>query len=158
MIFFYRYYSTKDDTKYYPFSQWYVSNMVDKNDITYISCEQYMMAQKALLFNDIDVYDEIMKSKSQYIIKRLGRKVKNFDETIWNNESLNIVIEGNFYKFSQNSTLRKLLLDTNDSYIAEASPYDKIWGIGVSICDAKKGKRNGLNKLGEALMEVRKRI
>ena len=66
------------------FSQWYMRDFKDENNVTYNCCEQYMMSHKALLFKDQEIYDEIMSSNDPAEIKTLGRKVKNFDEKIWN--------------------------------------------------------------------------
>lgn len=70
-----------------------------------------------------------------------------------------IVVLGNFLKFAQNENLRKWLIDTYDRQLVEALPYDRIWGIGISVRDAEMGKEwKGHNLLGKALMEVRKKL
>ena len=120
--------------------------------------EQYMMAEKAKLFNDSETLNLIMDEIDQKTIKDLGRMVKNFNSNIWDENKYNIVLKGNFAKFSQNNNLKEFLLSTNDSIIVEASPYDKVWGIGMkqddkNILDVSKWK--GENLLGFALMEVR---
>jgi ribA/ribD-fused uncharacterized protein len=120
--------------------------------------EQYMMAEKAKLFNDSETLNLIMDETDQKTIKDLGRMVKNFNSNIWDENKYNIVLKGNFAKFSQNNNLKEFLLSTNDSIIVEASPYDKVWGIGMkqddkNILDVSKWK--GENLLGFALMEVR---
>ena len=64
-------------------------------------------------------------------------------------------------KFSQNPKLLKLLLDTNDSILVEASPKDKIWGIGIGVDHVdflNSDKWPGENLLGKALMEVRDKL
>jgi ribA/ribD-fused uncharacterized protein len=139
------------------FSQWWKAKFEINTD-SYCCMEQYMMAEKARLFKDDFILDEIMKSDNPKIIKELGRKVKNFDEDIWKSVRHNIILNGNFAKFLQNENLRRFLIQTKDSILVEASPYDKIWGIGMSSDDVKienplnwKGK----NLLGFSLMEVR---
>lgn len=142
------------------FSQWWESKFSDdKNE--YFCMEQYMMSQKALLFSDIEVFEKIMKSKYPKEIKALGRKVKNFDEEVWNKHKYSIVASGNYLKFTQNEQLKIFLLNTKKRVIAEASPYDNIWGIKMSkdnpnIEDPTAWK--GENLLGFALMEVREKI
>jgi ribA/ribD-fused uncharacterized protein len=69
-----------------------------------------------------------------------------------------IVREGTLLKFGQNPHLRQKLEATEDKTIVEASPRDKIWGIGLGAKSAlEKGEEGwrGLNLLGKALMEVR---
>jgi len=139
------------------YSQWYPSQMIIDNK-KYNCCEQYMMEQKALLFNDIEAAKDIMKTDSPMEQKAIGRKVKNFDRTIWDQHCMSIVIKANFAKFSQDILLAKQLIRTDYKIIVEASPYDKIWGIGMheseeGIEDPANWK--GLNLLGNAIMNVR---
>ena len=140
-----------------PFSQWYGSKFV-KYGLEFNCCEQYMMFKKAELFNDSEMMSKIMKSNNPKDQKAFGRLVKNFDEKIWNEHAENIVYDGNYAKFSQNPKLLKSLLDTNDKLLVEASPYDKIWGIGLNESDARKTlpeNWKGLNLLGKILTKVR---
>lgn len=139
------------------FSQWYdVYFVVD--GISYHTTEQYMMASKARLFGDEDTLKEIMETYSPADHKKLGRKVKSFDATIWDDKKLDIVVEGNKAKFSQNPELKEFLLATNNAILVEASPYDKIWGIGMSASNENISNPSlwqGQNLLGLALMQVR---
>lgn len=138
-------------------SQWYDVTF-EVSGVKYHTAEQYMMAQKALLFDDRQVYEDIMLADNPRDYKALGRKIKNFDRTIWDSKKYEIVVEGNKAKFSQNLNLMKYLLSTGDAILVEASPYDRIWGIGLYPGQAAKGSIDqwrGLNLLGAALMEVR---
>lgn len=67
--------------------------------------------------------------------------------------------EGNYLKFTQNESLRKRLLETGDRELAEASSFDRVWGIGYSAGEAAKAPRDswGQNLLGKALVRVRER-
>ncbi|SHI57833.1 hypothetical protein SAMN02745163_00415 [Clostridium cavendishii DSM 21758] len=139
------------------FSQWWMSEF-EIDNIVYCCAEQYMMAEKARLFNDEEVLEEILKTKEQGKIKALGRKVKNFNEEVWNKNKYDIVLRGNKAKFSQNEALKEYLLTTGNKVLVEASPYDRVWGIGLSA--DIEGIENpllwkGENFLGFALMEVR---
>ena len=60
----------------------------------------------------------------------------------------------------KNPELKEILLATGDHIIVEASPYDRIWGVGLSEenDDLYKGNWNGQNLLGKALMEVREKL
>lgn len=146
-------------------SQWHDSYFYDENFILYNCCEQYMMAQKALLFNDKEMYNAIMTATNPRQQKAIGRKVgtgtgaKPFDADAWNVACRNVVRRGNLFKFSQNEDLKKLLLATGDKLIVEASPLDKIWGIGLGEDDPRAldpQQWQGTNWLGEDVMFVRK--
>jgi hypothetical protein len=142
------------------YSQWHPSKFVIAG-ITYTSCEQYMMAQKALYFKDMEVYETIMVSNNPKEQKALGRSVKNFDTKRWNEVCREFVYQGNLAKFTQNYNFKSTLLATEDKEIVEASPYDKIWGIGMGIEHRNiedKSKWEGLNWLGEAIMRVRETL
>ncbi|WP_273211975.1 NADAR family protein [Runella zeae] len=141
-------------------SQWWFSTFV-VNSVKYNTAEHWMMAQKALLFDDIEVYHKIINTQSPAEAKALGRKVSHFDEKIWLRERERIVVEGSWHKFSQNEDLKAFLLNTKDRILVEASPVDKIWGIGPAANDEKVENPKlwkGLNLLGFALMKVRDRL
>ena len=120
--------------------------------------EQFMMEQKAQLFGDEKIRQQILESKQQNEIKKLGRKVQNFNQSLWDQVKYLIVLNGNWYKFSQNKHLKNFLLSTGDAVLVEASPYDAVWGIQLSA-DAPDASNpmnwQGENLLGFALMEVR---
>ncbi len=120
-----------------------------------------MMAEKARLFDDRIMLEKIIQAATPKDAKLLGRSVSGFDAAIWEQHRSTIVIEGNYYKFTQNSALQKFLLATGDRVLVEASPVDRIWGIGLAEADphaSEPGKWAGLNLLGFALMEVRDRL
>lgn len=139
------------------FSQWWISPFI-VNDIKYLTAEHWMMAQKALLFNDSNIFDKIINTESPKDVKALGREIDNFNQETWEIKRYEIVKNGNFHKFSQNELLKEFLLETTNKIIVEASPVDPIWGIGLSEDDTKSKNPilwRGLNLLGFALMEVR---
>lgn len=139
------------------FSQWWKSDFKIDTD-TYCCMEQYMMAEKARLFKDEEILKEILQSKQPKQIKELGRKVRNFDENVWKKKRYAIILNGNYAKFLQNEGLRQFLIGTKNRVLVEASPYDKIWGIGMVADDEhieNPLEWKGLNLLGFALMEVR---
>lgn len=109
--------------------------MVD--GVIYPTAEHYMMAQKAKLFSDMDIFQQIIQSKHPKQAKDLGRQVKNFDEKIWNEQRFDIVVQGNIAKFSQHPELKDYLLGTGNRILVEASPVDKIWGVGLARNDDK---------------------
>ena len=118
------------------------------------------MFRKALFFGDAPQAVKIIAAKSPDSAKKLGRGVKDFDETLWEGERLRNMVEVLLEKF-KDPVLRQYLLDTGDATIVECSPTDKIWGIGLKLGHLEcfqKDKWNGLNLLGEALMRVREII
>lgn len=139
------------------FSQWWPSKFsVDGQ--TYETAEHWMMAHKAELFGANEILSKILQNADPGAAKGLGRKVKNFDAKTWNANKLNIVIEGNLHKFQQNEPLRNFLLATKGKVLVEASPVDRIWGVGLAVDDndiLSPEKWKGLNLLGYALMTVR---
>jgi ribA/ribD-fused uncharacterized protein len=150
---YYFFYKTR-----HPFSNWHPCKFEDEQGNEYNCSEQYMMAQKALLFGDKEIFEEIMEEPSPKFQKELGRKVKGFDSKIWNDNAKKIVYDGCKLKFEQNPNLLNELLNTNGKYLVEASPYDKVWGIGLGeddplIYDPKNWK--GTNWLGEVLTKLR---
>jgi len=148
-------YFWKLNQKYGEFSQWYISPFSDGQN-EYNCCEQYMMYKKAILFNDLDSASKILEEKNPRKQKKLGRKVKNFDYKKWDDSKNEIVYTANTYKFNQNDELKKILLSTENKQIYEASPSDKIWGIGITKKQAINGVEiDGQNLLGIAIMNVR---
>lgn len=141
-------------------SQWYPCEFKEEG-VTYTSAEQYMMAEKARLFADEEMREEIIRTNDPETCKRLGRKVRNFDKEIWDKNKMDIVEHGNLLKFTQNPQLREFLLSTGDKVLVEASPVDCIWGIGIGKNNPDAldpSKWRGENLLGFALMGVRNDI
>lgn len=127
---------------------------------TFKSSEQYFMWQKAIFFKDYDTADEILKAETPKEAKALGRKVRNYDDGEWDKVRKDAMFKAVMAKFSQNQDLRDCLLDERlmDKHFVEGSPYDKIWGVGISwddpkIADEKNWK--GQNLLGKTLDAVR---
>ncbi|KAI4735909.1 hypothetical protein E4T50_13575 [Aureobasidium sp. EXF-12298] len=149
------------------FSQWQRCTFTDPNypDIKFHGTEQFMMYGKALTFKDSDIGNsdiaaKIIDAKTSNAQKALGRDLKGFSEKIWDTVKCGIVERGNYLKFTQNERFKKVLLETGDRLLVEASKNDKIWGIGYDATDAKRVSRDkwGQNLLGIALMKVRDRI
>lgn len=149
-------------------SQWYPCKFKEPikdnkgntvQEIDYFCAEQYMMAHKALLFQDNETFAKICDAKTVKECKELGRGVKNFDQKVWDTFKLEIVMVGNYHKFSQNPDLAEYLKSTEGKVLVEASPYDKIWGIGFNKERAFENRSKwGQNLLGEALMVVRENL
>ena len=127
-------------------------------DRVWENSEQYFMWKKALTFGDLEIAEKITKVDDPYHAKKLGRKVKDFDDKKWFVVCRDIMFDACYAKFSQNEVLKEQMMASGDKLIVEASPYDKIWGIGMGAENplalnpaAWKGK----NWLGEVLMKVR---
>lgn len=141
-------------------SQWFPS-IFEVDGIQYQSAEQFMMAKKAELFKDTEIFQQIIASADPKQVKALGRLVKGYDDVIWQQQRFDIVVQGNCAKFSQNSLLKQFLIGTGTQVLVEASPVDKIWGIGLAAdhADAKQPLHwKGLNLLGFALMQARVKL
>jgi ribA/ribD-fused uncharacterized protein len=132
----------------------------DLPNIKFNCAEQYMMYNKAKTFNDTDTASEILIATNPKAQKTLGGDVKKFEDAVWNTVKCGIVERGNYLKFTQNDKFKKVLLDTEDRLLVEASKWDKIWGIGFTAGGAKKVSKEkwGQNLLGIALMNVREKI
>jgi ribA/ribD-fused uncharacterized protein len=142
------------------YSQWYRSSF-QIDGVKFSSCEQYMMYKKALLFGDENVANQILATEVPAEQKALGKLVKGFDRTIWDQHCFSIVYQGNLAKFTQNPELKEELIATGDRVIVEASPYDFIWGIklGDENDDVNSPSLwRGLNLLGFAVMTVRNQL
>ncbi len=147
----------KDNEENGYLSNWYRRKFVI-DDFEYLHVEQYMMARKAKLFHDSARYTAILRATKPWECKDLGKQITPFDAKAWDAVKYDIVKAGNRAKFEQNPDLKKALLDTGDAILAEASPKDKIWGIGLDAqaamhVDMSEWPGQGL--LGRALMELR---
>ena len=126
------------------------------------------------LFNDQAIAAKILSISSPRKQKGLAREIANFDEARWVQARLAIVRRGNWLKFTPctNVTsmrmedrgepvpLRELLLATQDRELAQASPFDALWGIGLKAEEAVtvSSVRWGENLLEKALMHVRSEL
>lgn len=140
-----------------PFSQWHMSSFTVEG-VRFTCAEQFMMYKKAELFGDKTAMGKILEATTPYEHKGLGRKVKNFVESTWNQKCKDFVYEGNYHKFTQNKHLLSQLLSTKGTTLVEASPKDTIWGIGLEAHDPRAHDRTewlGTNWLGEVLTQLR---
>ncbi|NGY66416.1 NADAR family protein [Lentzea sp. NEAU-D13] len=141
-------------------SQWWPCSFVVEGQ-QFASAEHYMMWRKALLFNDTAVAERVLAARTPAEAKALGRAVSGFVDATWVSARLEIVVEGSLAKFGQDRALRSYLLGTGSRVLVEASPQDRVWGIGLVASDPRAADPStwlGLNLLGEALMEVRSRL
>lgn len=141
------------------YSQWHPSKFKClTTGIVFTHAEQYMMYNKAIVFEDNATAEKILKATNPKLQKELGREVKNFNAEKWDAVKYDIVQNACYLKFTQNPDMLAQLLKTGDRTLVEASPYDKIWGIGMTendygVEDEKLWK--GENLLGFALTDTR---
>ncbi|MFR9726445.1 NADAR family protein [Streptomyces sp. MS19] len=137
--------------------QWWEGEFTEGGHV-FRTAEHYMMAHKAWLFGDTEIADRIRAAGHPREVKRLGRQVRGFSEEVWREHRTGIVTRGNLAKFGGSPELRDYLVGTRDRVLVEASPLDRIWGIGLGARneDAMHPSRwRGQNLLGFALMAVR---
>ena len=139
------------------FSQWTPSPFTV--DLVNCNCaEQFVMGSKASLFGDNTALSAILASDDPPEQKRLGRQVRHFDHDLWQTDCENIVLHGNLANFSHNKEMHLALIRTGDRRLAEASPHDNLWGIGLSACDPHASSPDswcGRNLLGRVLEHAR---
>jgi ribA/ribD-fused uncharacterized protein len=142
------------------FSNWYPCKFRHKG-ITFFNSEQAFMWEKAVFFNDMEMAKKIVINTDPAACKFLGRKVKGFKADVWLKIGYNVMVEVNYEKYNQDTHLNFLLRQSHPKIIVEASPEDRIWGIGLHYNDDRVLDMNnwkGRNLLGIALMEVRERL
>jgi ribA/ribD-fused uncharacterized protein len=131
-------------------SQWYPAAF-EVDGLRFQTAEHYMMWGKARLFGDEEIAAKVLTAGHPQQVKALG----------WTAGRLAIVTAGNVEKFRQNPDLLAFLLGTRNRVLVEASPLDRIWGIGLAATDERAqdpARWRGLNLLGEALMAARETL
>lgn len=141
-------------------SQWWPSPFT-VDGVEYATAEHWMMASKARLFGDTEAERKSVAASSPAQAKKIGRLVRGFDDAVWQRERFAIVAEGSFHKFAAHTDLRMFLLGTGNRVLVEASPLDRVWGIGLAADDERAmdpARWRGPNLLGFALMAARERL
>lgn len=149
-----------------PFSQFYpspikgISHIIanpfnESKELHFETSEKWMHYYKAILFGDSVNAAKILESTHPGVAKDLGRRVKGFKQDEWDKHKVQIVLEGNILKFTQNAEMRAAILEITDKYFVEASPTDKIWGIGMRAHCTDPSQWKGANLLGKVLDKTR---
>lgn len=140
----------------------YLSNFhrcrFEVDGVQFTSTEQFFHYQKAHVFNDKSSMSRILATNDPKEQKRLGRKVKNYEESVWSDKCFMVMKRGLYAKFEQNPVLKERLLSISNARFVEASPFDRKWGIGIGADHpnaASPSKWPGTNLSGQALNEVR---
>ena len=138
-------------------SQWWPAEL-EVDGQRFATAEHWMMWRKAHVFDDHDAARRILDAATPAEAKELGAQVRGFDPAVWEAERFAAVVTGNRAKFGQHPDLAAFLRGTAPQVLVEASPVDRIWGIGLAADDARAAdpaRWRGLNLLGFALMQVR---
>lgn len=141
-------------------SQWHHSPFMVK-DVMFNNCEQFMMFQKATVFGDMETASKILEATHPRECKELGRKVRNFNQEIWDQIKQGIVFSGNYHKFNFHKEMRDVLFETKGLLLVEANKFDSIWGVGMDVDDPDimdRDKWRGKNLLGLSLTCVREAL
>ncbi|MEU9185033.1 NADAR family protein [Streptomyces sp. NPDC048484] len=141
-------------------SQWWPSPFT-ADGVEYRTAEHWMMAHKARRFGDAEAERRALDAPNPALAKKAGRMVRGFDEAVWERERFGIVAEGSVRKFASDGELSAFLLGTGERVLVEASPVDRVWGIGLAADDERAfdpDRWQGPNLLGFALMEARDRL
>lgn len=139
------------------FSQWHRTGFYE-DGVWFPTAEHYMMVGKARLFKDALAEQKILATSSPKEAKAVGRQVQGFDFQAWLKHRYGIVLRGNLKKFAQNPKAMQELAATRGTILVEASPVDRIWGVGLKTDDPRvhdPSKWDGENLLGFVLTEVR---
>lgn len=148
-------------------SNWYPSYFLmylgskHQKELSFNCSEQAVMYIKSYIFKDYDTADKIKRaSYNPKLYKRLGREATGFDDKVWKSVRESVYEKVLWQKFGQNKEIRDYLLSTSNNILVECNPYDKVWGIGLSLDDdfSKKSNWRGSNLLGNALMKVRQQF
>ena len=147
-------------------SNWYPSIFnaeYEGKEYTFHNAEQYFMFVKAKTFGDDVIAERIIREgEDPKIAKNLGRKVKNYNDKIWDEKRFQTMFDACYLKFTKCPKLREALLGKRyeGKGFVEGSPYDKIWGIGVHYSKASDDETEweGQNLLGKVLDAVREKI
>ena len=141
-------------------SLWYPSPF-EVDGRRYATAEHFMMAGKAALFGDQEARRKILEAPDPAAAKKLGRGVRGFDQEMWEANREAIVLAGSVAKFSQDEALGGFLRATGDKVLVEASPRDRIWGIGLGASNPAASdphRWRGVNLLGFVLMDAREQL
>ena len=144
------------------FSNWHPAEF-DYAGKHFKNSEQFMMFQKAWQFHRYDIAEQILETSDPKKAKQLARDIEVPSDVWdrWDKTCRAIVKKGVKAKFAQNENLLEALLGTGTELLAECSPTDTRWGIGVGIDDPNRfdvSKWKGSNYLGIILMEVREEL
>lgn len=138
-------------------SQWFPATFT-VDGVEYPTAEHFMMAEKARLFGDQDALTRVLGAATPGEAKARGREVRGFDERAWAEHRFDIVVRGSTAKFAARRDLREFLVASKNRVLVEASPQDRVWGIGLARDDERAQDPRrwlGLNLLGFALMKAR---
>lgn len=142
------------------YSQWAASPFYHDGNY-FPTAEHFMMYHKCMAFKDTQRAQMVLDLEGPDQVKAVGRQIEAYTDAVWDAIRFDIVVMGNVLKFSQNPDFFEVMRNDCEKCIVEASPYDRIWGIGRSETDPNLDdvdEWDGLNLLGYAIMEARERL
>lgn len=122
--------------------------------------EHFFMWLKACCFGDTESMSKIEKAKTPKEAKQIGRAVRGFNENVWKVAREDCMMIALREKANSWPEFKNLLINTPQTFV-EASPYDRIWGIGLGeISPGIEDPKNwaGENLLGKCLCKVREEL
>lgn len=138
----------------HPFSNFYPASY-NLYDIVFPTSEHGFMWEKAYRYGNYQDAQKILNAKTPMAAKKIGRRT-NIDVEDWKNHRYEIMKKHVEQKFAQNDDIADRLVETQGQEIMEASPWDNVWGIGISQKQYWSGTPpRGQNLLGKILMELR---
>jgi ribA/ribD-fused uncharacterized protein len=127
---------------------------------TYRHVEEYLFVKKAEFANDDSAKHRILKASTPADCKQIGKGIV-VDRKKWQSQEIAVMTKALFEKFNQNQIPRDYLKKTGNKTLAEVSPTDRFWGIGMSLGKVASSNQltwTGKNKLGELLMDLRSKL
>ena len=124
----------------------------------YWSVHQYVLAHKAMLYEDEAALEEILNAKTVKEQADAGRKIKGtVSKEKWEKEEEKHTRIGVIEKLRQHPRIMEALVKTEDCAIANCTAFDSVYGTGLRIeCAEMKDKSAwGENRLGRMYDELR---
>ena len=144
-----------------PFSNFApIEGGIEFDGFRFPTSEHVFMYIKAKMFRDDEIAEQIKNAPDPKTAKNLGRKVREFNEKVWEQRRINAMKTAVQHKFDASPEFRNELLKEkyrNKTFV-EASPYDCVWGIGMPMEDPNVNNEHewrGLNLLGNILTKLR---
>lgn len=132
------------------------SNFHPINGDTSNTSEKKFMEAKAIRFGDRVALERIRLAKTPNEAKEIGRQVRGYHQAMWDEIKVPCMMSALQFKWNNCEEFRKALKESGENILVEASPYDRIWGIGYKSDTALAYIDNwGENLLGKCLMNLR---
>ncbi|AXN57782.1 hypothetical protein [Acinetobacter phage ABPH49] len=113
----------------------------ERDGVKFYTGEHFMMYEKAKLFGDEEISKKILETFHPQEAKKLGRLVKGFNNDVWEYHREDIIFSIVYCRLVYDQHLRLSALNhrMDGRSFVEASPWDKIYGIGLKETDPACG-------------------